>query len=91
MKYYSEKLKTLFNSVEELNAAEVEFDNKQAAIIKAREERAARAKEVDEAYKKYLELRNAFVKDYGSYHYSITQTTDKPVDVFSIFNDLFLR
>jgi hypothetical protein len=30
-----------------------------------------RAKEVDVAYEKYKDLLNAFVKDYGTYHYEI--------------------
>lgn len=68
MKYYSEKLKKLFDTVEELKEAEKQFDEKEALELKKREERAARAKEVDEAYQHYTELMKKFIEDYGYYH-----------------------
>ena len=77
MKYYSEKTKKLYDSEEELNKAEVALSEKELETKKLRDERAKRAKEVDDAYNKYVELLKAFVKDYHYYHRSLK---DKDVD-----------
>ena len=88
IKYYSEQLNQLFNSVEELEAAE---DKVNAAKRKA--QREARAKEVEDAFKvayestkKANELLSAFVKDYGSYH---TTLKDAPAAIWDAFFNLF--
>ena len=70
MKYYSEQTKKLYESQEDLEKAEKEFEEKKAAELKKKEAREARAKEVADAYNKYVELFNAFVKDYGDYRKS---------------------
>lgn len=97
MKYYSEELKKLFNTQEELTEAENKA--KEVALAKEekektlREERATRAKEVEEAFKaardaekKANKLMNTFLKDYGSFHTTIKDVVD-PFDWFwNIFN-----
>jgi len=98
IKYYSEQLNQLFNSVEELQAAEEKVN----AAKRAEEEKKAqlkvnrekRAKEVEEAFKqaseaqaKANELLKAFVKDYGSYHTSIKDAA--PNSLFDLFFNLF--
>ena len=63
----------------------------EAAVKKAmKEKRAARAKEIDEAFKeirvaqdKYNDLVKKFIKDYGSYHSTYTSSDDMP-DVFEL-------
>lgn len=89
MKYYSEKVKKMFDSVEDLDTAEKEFDEKAQKELALREERKARAVEVEDAYKKYLDLRSKFVKDYGSYHMTLTEkdlpTTASIFDLFDKF------
>lgn len=55
MKYYSEKLKKLFDTVKELESAEKEFDKIQAEKSKELEEKKLNAKEVEDAYKHYIE------------------------------------
>ena len=84
MKYYSDKTKKIYDTVEQLQAAEKKYDEAHAAEIKKAEERKKRAAEVSEArkelanaQKKYNDLLNKFVKDYGSYHETYT---DKDVD-----------
>lgn len=92
MKWYSEKLNKLFDSEKECVEAEeahdkavAEAEEKKKALSEAR---AARAKEVEAAYKaaidarkEYEEVLHSFVKDYGSYH-----TTFKSSDpFFSLF------
>jgi hypothetical protein len=75
MKYYSDKTKKLYDSVELLNEAEMAYDEAHAAELKKAEQkknaaeaiRAAR-KAIIEAQNKYNELVNQFIKDYGSYH-----------------------
>lgn len=82
MKYYSELVNKFFDSVEETEKAEKEYEEKQVEVAKQKEieaerikklkaDRGLRAKEVDVAYEKYKELLNTFVKDYGTYHYEI--------------------
>lgn len=72
MKYYSEKTKKVYDEVDALEAAEKEFDEREAKELALREERKARAHEVEDAYKHYLELRAKFIEDYKSFHMSIT-------------------
>lgn len=67
MEYYSTKTKKLYKEIAELETAEKEFDEKQAVELKKREDRVARAKEVEDARNKYIELLDAFIKDYGYY------------------------
>ena len=83
MKYYSEKLKQVFDDVESLEKAEDEFNKKYAVELKMKEERAQKAKEIEtayqeyhQAYKKYAGLVKAFVKEYGSYHVSFKSDED---------------
>ena len=95
MKFYSEELKKLFDSQEECAKAE-EAHKAQVAKAEAEkkakdEKRAARAKEVEQARKTAIEAKkaysdklNAFIKDYGAFHY----TTSEPISVTSLF-DLF--
>lgn len=71
-KYYSEKLDRYFDSEDQCMAAEIEYDKKVKEQEDLRAKRADRAREIEDAYKHYLELRDKFVADYGSYHLSIT-------------------
>lgn len=95
MKYFSEKTKRFYDDEKTCVAAEAEFDEKLAKIEAEKkalaEARKERAKEVEDAYiasreaeKKYIELRNAFVKDYGSFHMTIRNQ-----EVPSPFEELF--
>ena len=81
MKYYSETLNKVFDTEDKLKAAEKEQEKKYAVELKKKEERAERAKEVDEAHSHYIELLKAFVKDYGAYHHTI-----KDGDELSLFD-----
>ena len=82
MKYYSDVTKKLYDTERELVAAEANVIKAQAAEEEKKKARAARAKEVEEAYKAviaaqqhYAELKNKFIDDYGSFHMSLTQKT----------------
>ena len=70
MKYYSDKLNKVFDTVDALESAELEYTKKQDEELRKKQERKERAKEVDEAFKNYQKLLSAFIKDYGSYHFS---------------------
>lgn len=72
MKYYSEKTNKLYDNADDLKSAEKDFDKRQAAEKEKRDMRTKRAKEVENAYKAYTQLLNDFIKDYGSYHTTIT-------------------
>ena len=99
MKIFSEKTKKIYPTVEACEAAEAEYDLKQAQIAEERkklaETRKERAKEVEDAYqaavaaqKTFLELRNKFVKDYGSFHMTVRNTEAMPSfmdDIISMF------
>jgi len=86
MKYYSEKLDKLFDSEKALVTAEDQHDVEQAAKAakedKLKKERKQRAEEVDAAYKNYMKLLNAFMKDYGSYHTSFKSDDGLFTDFF---------
>ena len=80
MQYHSTLLDKNYDTVEELEAAEKQFQTEEDEKNKKKEERSARAKEVEEARlayveagKKYTELLNQFIKDYNSYHFSISE------------------
>lgn len=100
MKYFSELDGALYDSLEELTAAEKsikEKEAKKAAAEKAKKEaRASRAKELNEAIaeaekatKKAQKLMTDFLKDYGSYHTSIKRKDNKEdketYDIFDLF------
>lgn len=95
MKIFSEKTKQFYPTVDECVAAETAFDEEQAKIAAEQkalaEARKERAKEVEDAYKAaaeakktYLELRNKFVEDFGSFHMTI-RNHEAPAN----FEDLF--
>lgn len=97
MKFYSEELKTLFDTQEECKSAEKEaLEAKKRAEEeqeKLQAERKARADEVTaarkamiEAQKNYEKVLTDFIRDYKTYHYSTTNLDDIP----RFFNDFFL-
>lgn len=82
MKFYSEETKKFYDSAEACQEDEVKVKaEKEAAAVRAaqlKEERASRAKEVEDALAHANELLNNFVKDYGSFHYTIKDFFDQP-------------
>ena len=97
MKYYSEKLKKVYDTVEQLDTAEKEYDEAHAAEIAKQKERKARAEEISNARKNaikaqehYNELIKQFVKDYGSYHATYTDEDSGEVGTLTdVFYKLF--
>lgn len=99
MKYYSDVTKKLYDDEKTALKAEEKFlANQRAEEAKKKElseTRAKRAKEIEDAYKavleannKYIELKNKFIDDYGSFHMSFSTKT--PVTtVEDLFNLLF--
>lgn len=99
MKYYSEILKNVYDSEKECKQAEAAFlkekaekDEKEKAL---QENRKARAKEIEEAYKAkleadkhYLKLRKDFIKDYGSFHLTVSSKDDVE-DILETFFKIF--
>ena len=95
MKFYSEKLNKLFDTEDACAEAEdahakavAEAEAKKKALA---DERATRAKEVEELYKAAVEAKKAydaklqaFLKDYGSFH-----ATFRNVDPFFTLLDWF--
>ncbi len=101
MKYYSEALKKLFDSEQELKTAEKETalaEAKKKELEEAKkQERAKDAEEVQNAFKKvkeaedeYREKLQAFIKKHGYYHYSTNDVKDFP-SMFSLFEPLFTK
>ena len=86
MKYFSEKLNKFYDTEKACAEAEeaqekarVEAEEKKKALA---EQRATRAKEVEKAYEAMTEARqnynkvlNDFLKDYGSFHATFTNTS----------------
>lgn len=86
---------------DEAIAAKKAAEEKALAERKAKQEelaaaRKARAKEVEDAFKAivdaqkhYNEVKNAFLKDYGSFHMTLHTGDGNPFDLFSSFFNLF--
>lgn len=101
MKIISEKTNQSYATVEECIAAEKAFDEAAAKEKEEKEKIAAarkeRAVEVEDAYKavieankKYRELLQAFVKDYGSFHMTVHTGEFNPFDSFThLFDNFF--
>ena len=99
MKYLSEKTNKVYESVEELQKAEKNFDSAKEAEDKKKQERADDDKKVADAYSKALEATKAyedtleqFIDKYGSYHHTITEEDEDSDDkhpLGSILNTFF--
>ena len=84
-------------NLEEIKEAEKQYDEAHAAEIKKAEERKRRADEIAAArkdlqnrQKKYNELVNQFIKDYGSYHATYTnEDSGEVANVMDVFYKLF--
>lgn len=92
MKFYSEVTKGFYDSAKSCEEAEKEYnkalDEKKEKEKALKAKRKTRAKELEDAYKaikeaekKYSKLRNQFIKDYGSYHMTFTDS-DSDLDNF---------
>ena len=99
--YYSKELKQVFDTLEELKAAELKLHEEQDAKVKLQKEKKERAKEVEDAYlhytevkekaykeiseaeSKWVELRNKFAEDYGSYHMTYCNNNGEKTVTFS--------
>lgn len=99
--FYSEVLNQYFIDEQACLQAEKEYAEKVAAQKeqerKLKETKAAKAKEIEDAYKayveaekKYLELRNNFIKEYGQFHMTYRDETPVVGDwtdfLYSLFN-----
>lgn len=89
MKYYSQITKKLYDTQDELTKAEIE-------AVKAKSDRAERAKEVEnalkaanDASKKANDLLSAFVRDYGSFKTTIKDEDAGKTNFWSVFEKLF--
>ena len=92
--YYSKKLNKPFDTLDELKKAEGALEEKEKQVERAKIERATAAKEIEELIKQRDELQkkideklNAFVKKYGSYHYTFKNPFNN--GVFDYFFKLF--
>lgn len=77
MKYYSELTNKLYDTPELAKEAEEAAKAEKEKVSKLKEMRAVRAKEVMNAYDNYLKLKEAFLKDYGSFHMTTYYNNEK--------------
>ena len=96
MRYYSDKLKKVFDTEELLKEAEAQEDEKLEKLKLEKEERAAEAKIVEDAFRKaneaYKDARqkmDEFCKKYGAFHYSIKDTNLPAKTLFDMLLDNF--
>lgn len=61
--YYSKELKQVFDTLEELQAAELKLHEEQDAKVKLQNEKRERAKEVEDAYLAYQEVKEKAYKE----------------------------
>lgn len=90
MKYWSEKIHSFYDTEEACKQAEESYEKKMIAQKEEEKNRAetrkADALKVQQAYElsqktqqDYFKLRNDFVKKYGYYHVSYTDTNAMPL------------
>ena len=90
-KYYCGICNKSYDNIEDRMACECKCyeKRKQAEEEKRKNELAeaknARREEVDAAYRNYLELRSAYLKDYGHYTYSMSYNDEGEVNVWEDF------
>lgn len=88
MKYLSEILNKAFDSVEELENAEKEYEKQKAEKEALKAERKRRADEVNEAWNDYNAKLKKFIEDYGTYHRTYTKD-NSPLYINSFLNSFF--
>lgn len=76
MKYISNDGNFVSENADEVTKYESELKEKVAEQEKKIAEKKIRKQEVIDAYKHYMELERAFVKDYGFIHWSDISTSD---------------
>lgn len=108
MKFYSDLTDKAYDTKAEFFKAEEEYKKQQEAEKKKVDEKKARAKEVEDAYKAwletnkkantmvqeaknhYLDLRDKFASDYGSYHMTYSNNgVEEKCTVDDWFDDIF--
>lgn len=94
MKYFSEVTNKVYDTEDELKKAELEVSEEQKKKEVAKKERAAAAKDVEDAYKAVAEAsRNAektlqkFCDKYGTFHKTFTGADADPF--LDFFNTMF--
>ena len=85
MKYYSEETKKMYDSEEDLFKAEEALKAEKEEYRKKLAEQVKRKSEVDNAYENYKALRDAYIKDYGKYTYTSTDSKAPEDDLFHNF------
>ena len=70
MKFYSELTTELYDSIEELDAAECEHKRQVAELENAKRAQEERKAEVDEAIKRASDLIQDYIRDYGYFSHN---------------------
>lgn len=102
MKYYSDITKKFYDTVKECEKAETDYkaskEKEKAAKEKKAAERKKRASEVEDAYfamieaqNVYNKLKNEFIKDYGYYHVSYSNCSEKDSYPYTSFLEELLK
>lgn len=91
MKYYSEVLKKVFDTVDALNEAESAILNKEQEKQRRTEELSAARKVAEEAEKKYFALLKAYRQDYGVYSYPASCSSDGPATLAKILEQIGIK
>ena len=86
MKYYSELLHKPFTTVEELEKAEQEKREQLDALKVKTQERTIRAKEVENAYKNWVELKNKYFKEIDDAYEKYEELLNKFVKDYGSFH-----
>ena len=69
--------------------ARQEEEAKKAAALKKKEEKAARKAEVDAAFDKAMQLREAYLKDYDTYIYTYNKEDANWLNLKSLWHCLY--
>lgn len=91
MKYYSEVLKKVFDTVDALNEAESAILNKEQEKQRRTEELSAARKVAEEAEKRYFALLKAYCQDYGAYSYPASCSSEGSTTLAKILEQIGIK
>lgn len=91
MKYYSEVLKSLFDTTDELEAAEAKVVDKEQEKKRRTEELSAARKAAEEAEKRYFALLKAYCQDYGAYSYPASCSSEGSTTLAKILEQIGIK
>lgn len=91
MKYYSDKTKKFYTSLEEIESAEKQYDDEHSAEIKKAEERKNDAKAIEEATAKYHDNNRERIKKLNDLKKQLVEEDNKELKEINDMKNNFIK